>query len=152
MTRSTPSSKLTIYANAPVAAYSPLIFYQSQATSSADIVALQIDTTASSISCEITSDSSGVIGSPSKVLRALIDILDASSGDEVDRWLRFVEQKLEGDREYSDIVVAADELDDALRLRTYLVGKGLTAADLAVWGACKGTWHFDFTMRTPGYY
>ena len=39
---------------------------------------------------------------------------------------------------FPEITAALDSLDDHLAFRTFLVGHGITAADLMVWGALKG--------------
>ncbi|PSS31072.1 hypothetical protein PHLCEN_2v2404 [Hermanssonia centrifuga] len=40
---------------------------------------------------------------------------------------------------FPDLVAALDSLDDHLAFRTFLVGHDLTAADIIVWGALKGS-------------
>ncbi|XP_073683062.1 bifunctional glutamate/proline--tRNA ligase isoform X2 [Garra rufa] len=54
---------------------------------------------------------------------------------EVDHWLEFSARRLCGQ---SDLSSALGDLDKALSLRTFLVGRGLTLADLCVWAALKG--------------
>ncbi|KAF7652206.1 hypothetical protein LDENG_00099990 [Lucifuga dentata] len=54
---------------------------------------------------------------------------------EVDHWLEFSARRLCGQ---PGLTVALSELDKALSLRTFLVGHGLTLADLSVWAALKG--------------
>uniref|UniRef100_A0A8B9JDW8 Bifunctional glutamate/proline--tRNA ligase n=1 Tax=Astyanax mexicanus TaxID=7994 RepID=A0A8B9JDW8_ASTMX len=54
---------------------------------------------------------------------------------EVDHWLEFSARRLSGQ---TSLAPAFGELDAALALRTFLVGHGLTLADLCVWAALKG--------------
>ncbi|XP_042340094.1 bifunctional glutamate/proline--tRNA ligase isoform X2 [Plectropomus leopardus] len=54
---------------------------------------------------------------------------------EVDHWLEFSARRLCGQ---PGLTVALGELDKALSLRTFLVGRALTLADLSVWAALKG--------------
>uniref|UniRef100_A0A3P9MIJ5 Bifunctional glutamate/proline--tRNA ligase n=2 Tax=Oryzias latipes TaxID=8090 RepID=A0A3P9MIJ5_ORYLA len=55
---------------------------------------------------------------------------------EVDHWLEFSARRL---ADPSSSKSALAELDKALSLRTFLVGHGLTLADLSVWAALKAT-------------
>uniref|UniRef100_A0A8C5EEK7 Bifunctional glutamate/proline--tRNA ligase n=1 Tax=Gouania willdenowi TaxID=441366 RepID=A0A8C5EEK7_GOUWI len=55
---------------------------------------------------------------------------------EVDHWLEFSAQRLQSDQ--PSMTAALGELEKALSLRTFLVGHGLTLADLCVWAALKG--------------
>uniref|UniRef100_A0A3P9I4X4 Bifunctional glutamate/proline--tRNA ligase n=1 Tax=Oryzias latipes TaxID=8090 RepID=A0A3P9I4X4_ORYLA len=55
---------------------------------------------------------------------------------EVDHWLEFSARRL---ADPSSSTSALAELDKALSLRTFLVGHGLTLADLSVWAALKAT-------------
>ncbi|XP_068612858.1 bifunctional glutamate/proline--tRNA ligase-like [Brachionichthys hirsutus] len=61
---------------------------------------------------------------------------------EVDHWLEFSSQRLCGQ---SALTEALGELDGALSLRTFLVGRAVTLADLSVWAALKG--HGDWPSR-----
>uniref|UniRef100_A0AAR2LYH4 Bifunctional glutamate/proline--tRNA ligase n=1 Tax=Pygocentrus nattereri TaxID=42514 RepID=A0AAR2LYH4_PYGNA len=54
---------------------------------------------------------------------------------EVDHWLEFSARRLSGQ---SDLASALGELNAALALRTFLVGHGITLADLCVWASLKG--------------
>ncbi|XP_066530921.1 bifunctional glutamate/proline--tRNA ligase [Hoplias malabaricus] len=54
---------------------------------------------------------------------------------EVDHWLEFSARRISAQ---SDLLSALRDLDAALSLRTFLVGHGLTLADLCVWAALKG--------------
>uniref|UniRef100_A0A4W4H7L2 Bifunctional glutamate/proline--tRNA ligase n=1 Tax=Electrophorus electricus TaxID=8005 RepID=A0A4W4H7L2_ELEEL len=54
---------------------------------------------------------------------------------EVDHWLEFSARRLGGE---SGQVLALQQLDVALGLRTFLVGHSLTLADLCVWAALQG--------------
>uniref|UniRef100_A0A8C5G7D5 Bifunctional glutamate/proline--tRNA ligase n=1 Tax=Gouania willdenowi TaxID=441366 RepID=A0A8C5G7D5_GOUWI len=54
---------------------------------------------------------------------------------EVDHWLEFSAQRLQSDQ--PSMTAALGELEKALSLRTFLVGHGLTLADLCVWAALK---------------
>ncbi|XP_076011602.1 bifunctional glutamate/proline--tRNA ligase isoform X2 [Genypterus blacodes] len=54
---------------------------------------------------------------------------------EVDHWLEFGARRLCGQ---PGLTVTLGELDKALSLRTFLVGNGLTLADLSVWATLKG--------------
>lgn len=54
---------------------------------------------------------------------------------QVDHWLEFSAQRLCGQPGLS---VALAELDRALSLRTFLVGRALTLADISVWASLKG--------------
>ncbi|XP_077096243.1 bifunctional glutamate/proline--tRNA ligase [Siphateles boraxobius] len=54
---------------------------------------------------------------------------------EVDHWLEFSARRLVGQ---SDLSSALADLDKALALRTFLVGHGVTLADLCIWAALKG--------------
>ncbi|KAM7015995.1 bifunctional glutamate/proline--tRNA ligase isoform 2-T2 [Tautogolabrus adspersus] len=54
---------------------------------------------------------------------------------EVDHWLEFSAQRLCGQ---PGLAAALGELDKALSLRTFLVGHGVTLADLSVWASLKG--------------
>ncbi|KTG36757.1 hypothetical protein cypCar_00038964 [Cyprinus carpio] len=54
---------------------------------------------------------------------------------EVDHWLEFSARRLCAQ---SDLSSALGDLDKALALRTFLVGRSVTLADLCVWAALKG--------------
>ncbi|NP_001275581.1 bifunctional glutamate/proline--tRNA ligase [Danio rerio] len=54
---------------------------------------------------------------------------------EVDHWLEFSARRLCGQ---SDLSSALADLDKALALRTFLVGRSVTLADLCIWAALKG--------------
>lgn len=62
----------------------------------------------------------------------------------MDHWLEFSARHLNG---RSGLNPALKELDAALALRTFLVGRSLTLADLCVWAALKGKtlWLFLFS-------
>ncbi|KAM4744807.1 bifunctional glutamate/proline--tRNA ligase isoform 2-T2 [Anableps anableps] len=53
---------------------------------------------------------------------------------EVDHWLEFSARRL---CDQPDLTTALGDLDEALSLRTFLVGHALTLADLSVWAALK---------------
>ncbi|KAL0170439.1 hypothetical protein M9458_035035, partial [Cirrhinus mrigala] len=52
----------------------------------------------------------------------------------VDHWLEFSARRLCGQ---SNLSSALGDLDNALALRTFLVGHSLTLADLCIWAALK---------------
>lgn len=54
---------------------------------------------------------------------------------QVDHWLEFSARRLCAQ---SDLSSALGDLDKALALRTFLVGRSVTLADLCVWAALKG--------------
>lgn len=54
---------------------------------------------------------------------------------QVDHWLEFSACRLCG---RSDLSLALLEVDKTLALRTFLVGRSVTLADLSVWSALKG--------------
>uniref|UniRef100_A0A8C5EF66 Bifunctional glutamate/proline--tRNA ligase n=1 Tax=Gouania willdenowi TaxID=441366 RepID=A0A8C5EF66_GOUWI len=66
---------------------------------------------------------------------------------EVDHWLEFSAQRLQSDQ--PSMTAALGELEKALSLRTFLVGHGLTLADLCVWAALKG--HGDWTGQSKSF-
>ncbi|KAL7873304.1 hypothetical protein AOLI_G00123750 [Acnodon oligacanthus] len=66
---------------------------------------------------------------------------------EVDHWLEFSARRLSGQ---SDLPPALGELNAALALRTFLVGHGLTLADLCVWAALKGCGEWQATQAKSG--
>lgn len=57
---------------------------------------------------------------------------------QVDHWLEFSAQRLCAQ---PGLTVALAELDKALSLRTFLVGHGLTLADISVWASLKGAFY-----------
>uniref|UniRef100_A0A8B9JEC3 Bifunctional glutamate/proline--tRNA ligase n=1 Tax=Astyanax mexicanus TaxID=7994 RepID=A0A8B9JEC3_ASTMX len=66
---------------------------------------------------------------------------------EVDHWLEFSARRLSGQ---TSLAPAFGELDAALALRTFLVGHGLTLADLCVWAALKGSGEWQAAQAKPG--
>ncbi|XP_046711864.1 bifunctional glutamate/proline--tRNA ligase isoform X1 [Silurus meridionalis] len=66
---------------------------------------------------------------------------------EVDHWLEFSARRLSGQ---SSLAPALAELDAALSLRTFLVGRSLTLADLCVWAALKGSEAWQAVQAKPG--
>ncbi|XP_007252600.3 bifunctional glutamate/proline--tRNA ligase isoform X1 [Astyanax mexicanus] len=66
---------------------------------------------------------------------------------EVDHWLEFSARRLSGQ---TGLAPAFGELDAALALRTFLVGRGLTLADLCVWAALKGSGEWQAAQAKPG--
>lgn len=58
------------------------------------------------------------------------------SATEVDHWIRFSCGKLQGNNQ--DHTGAVKELNSALALRTFLVDKCLTLADVVVWSILQG--------------
>uniref|UniRef100_A0A4W4HFL0 Glutamyl-tRNA synthetase n=1 Tax=Electrophorus electricus TaxID=8005 RepID=A0A4W4HFL0_ELEEL len=67
---------------------------------------------------------------------------------EVDHWLEFSARRLGGE---SGQVLALQQLDVALGLRTFLVGHSLTLADLCVWAALQGeTRSWQVAQAQPG--
>uniref|UniRef100_A0A8C5EIH5 Bifunctional glutamate/proline--tRNA ligase n=1 Tax=Gouania willdenowi TaxID=441366 RepID=A0A8C5EIH5_GOUWI len=68
---------------------------------------------------------------------------------EVDHWLEFSAQRLQSDQ--PSMTAALGELEKALSLRTFLVGHGLTLADLCVWAALKGCYKHDKQLRSKSF-
>uniref|UniRef100_A0AAR2LRU5 Bifunctional glutamate/proline--tRNA ligase n=1 Tax=Pygocentrus nattereri TaxID=42514 RepID=A0AAR2LRU5_PYGNA len=66
---------------------------------------------------------------------------------EVDHWLEFSARRLSGQ---SDLASALGELNAALALRTFLVGHGITLADLCVWASLKGSGEWQATQDKSG--
>ncbi|KAJ8289165.1 hypothetical protein COCON_G00018240 [Conger conger] len=66
---------------------------------------------------------------------------------EVDHWLEFSARRICGQTSHTP---ALEDLDKALSLRTFLVGHGLTLADLCVWAALKGSAGWQAIMSKPG--
>ncbi|KAI4873323.1 hypothetical protein NFI96_029076, partial [Prochilodus magdalenae] len=66
---------------------------------------------------------------------------------EVDHWLEFSARRLNGK---PDLASALGELNAALALRTFLVGHGLTLADLCVWAALKGSGEWQAAHAKSG--
>uniref|UniRef100_A0A4W4HEV4 Bifunctional glutamate/proline--tRNA ligase n=1 Tax=Electrophorus electricus TaxID=8005 RepID=A0A4W4HEV4_ELEEL len=66
---------------------------------------------------------------------------------EVDHWLEFSARRLGGE---SGQVLALQQLDVALGLRTFLVGHSLTLADLCVWAALQESSEWQVAQAQPG--
>ncbi|XP_023648738.1 bifunctional glutamate/proline--tRNA ligase [Paramormyrops kingsleyae] len=66
---------------------------------------------------------------------------------EVDHWLEFGARRVSGQ---SPLTPVLEELDKALALRTFLVGHGLTLADLSVWAALKGSGDWQAVQASAG--
>ena len=56
----------------------------------------------------------------------------------VEHWLHFAQHQIYANADFGAVNAAADELDDRMILRSYLVGYRPSAADFAIWGAIKG--------------
>ncbi|XP_041837203.1 bifunctional glutamate/proline--tRNA ligase isoform X3 [Melanotaenia boesemani] len=65
---------------------------------------------------------------------------------EVDHWLEFSARHV---CDQPTLTAALGELDKALSLRTFLVGRALTLADLSVWAALKG--HSDWPSQSKSF-
>ncbi|KAJ3158905.1 hypothetical protein HK101_001208 [Irineochytrium annulatum] len=74
---------------------------------------------------------------------------DAIRESQIDYWLDFCKDNLAHDAGARSLLGALSELNSHLMLRTYLVGYGVSMADLACWGALKGSVVFAQKVKTP---
>ncbi|KAJ2783054.1 glutamate--tRNA ligase, partial [Coemansia linderi] len=90
-----------------------------------------------------TSAGAEVAGEP-----AVIDALAGGAAGDVSRWVGFARTRVGGPGGFKELEAALDELDHHLTMRAFVSGYSATAADVAVWGALRGSAIFQRNLKT----
>ncbi|KAJ2733686.1 glutamate--tRNA ligase [Coemansia sp. BCRC 34962] len=90
-----------------------------------------------------TSTGAEVAGEP-----AIIDVLASGASGDVSRWVGFARTRVGGSGGFKELEAALDELDHHLTMRAFVSGYSATMADVAVWGALRGSAIFQRNLKT----